>query len=395
RGQGRGRRWTGAFFQYLQELFTRNSKQKDFILLFGYNGTGKTRLSNAFRDLGRETDANGETIKRNTLYFNAYTEDLFTWDNAYADDGIPKLKLQAGSRFFSGLPGSTLDRKIRALVSRYASFEFDIKTEVDRNGNLTEAEVLFYPSGAEDPDRESGPIKISRGEENIFVWCVFLAVVDLALAGDAQYDWVENVYIDDPVSSLDEHNVVVLASHLIQLYRDADDIQMKTVVSTHHPLFFNVLHYELKSLTGIDATRLFFNQNADTREYTLRYEQGDTPSFHHVASLVELDRVARMGEIHKYHFNVLRTVLEKTAMFLGYTHFGACIRRQPNDPDGILHQRFVDLLSHGKYSLYDPDTMGEETRKYFRLIVRDFLDRHPFNPILFSHGEISLEDPPS
>lgn len=49
---------------------------KKFILLYGYNGTGKTRLSMAFKDIGRQGDA------RDTLYFNAYTEDLFTWDNS-------------------------------------------------------------------------------------------------------------------------------------------------------------------------------------------------------------------------------------------------------------------------------------------------------------------------
>lgn len=45
-------------------------------LVFAYNGTGKTRLSYDFAHYGRE-----EGTPQHTLYYNAYTEDLFTWDN--------------------------------------------------------------------------------------------------------------------------------------------------------------------------------------------------------------------------------------------------------------------------------------------------------------------------
>ena len=47
-------------------------------------------------------------------------------------------------------------------------------------------------------------IKVSRGEENIFIWCFFLAIVQLALDEAEAYKWVKYVYIDDPISSLDE-----------------------------------------------------------------------------------------------------------------------------------------------------------------------------------------------
>ncbi len=34
--------------------------------------------------------------------------------------------------------------------------------------------------------------------------------------------------------------------------------------------------------------------------------------------------------------------------------------------DGILHTRFINLLSHGNYSLYEPQEMLEENKEYFR-----------------------------
>ncbi len=49
----------------------------DFVLLFAYNVTGKTRLFMAFKDAGKSK----EGVARDALYFNAYTEDLFHWDN--------------------------------------------------------------------------------------------------------------------------------------------------------------------------------------------------------------------------------------------------------------------------------------------------------------------------
>ena len=66
-------------------------------------------------------------------------------------------------------------------------------------------------------------------------------------------------------------------------------------------------------------------------------------------------------------------------MFLGHRHFSACIKNAADDADGILHQRFVDLLSHGKYSMYEPTEMGDDTKNYFHTILRGFVERHPFN----------------
>lgn len=102
---------------------------KRFALLYGYNGTGKTRLSGAFTDLGRQVDEQGETVERDTLYFNAFTEDLFFWDNDLKNDRQRVLKLNRDSRFFAGLAELEMDNRIRPLLARYTDFEFEIDTE--------------------------------------------------------------------------------------------------------------------------------------------------------------------------------------------------------------------------------------------------------------------------
>src|ERR1700680_2504505 len=78
-------------------------ENKKFILLYAYNGTGKTRLSTAFKELGKILNADGETDQRDTLYFNAFTEDLFSWDNDLENDSKRKLTLNTDSNFFAGL----------------------------------------------------------------------------------------------------------------------------------------------------------------------------------------------------------------------------------------------------------------------------------------------------
>ncbi len=345
-------------------------QNKKFILLYAYNGTGKTRLSTAFKDIGKQGD------DRDTLYFNAFTEDLFSWDNDLANDRERVLKINKDSRFFAGLQEMEFDNRIRPLLDRYADFDFKIDTdnwEVSFSREEKSGDILTRVDD----------IKISRGEENIFVWCFFLAIVQLAIDGAEAYQWVKYIYIDDPISSLDEHNAIVVANHLVQLFRDTPN-QLKTVISTHHVLFFNVLSNEIKNLLSTrDFPQYCLNRSRTSGGYTIFRQKTDTPFFHHVASLVALYEAAQSDKIYTHHFNTLRSILEKTAVFHGYGHFSACIKKGPGDADGILHQRFIDLLSHGKYSLYEPTEMGDETRDYFRTILYGFIRDYPFNPALF------------
>ncbi|STT07020.1 type I restriction enzyme [Klebsiella pneumoniae] len=215
-------------------------------------------------------------------------------------------------------------------------------------------------------------------EENIFIWCFFLAVVELAMDADIEaYQWVKYLYIDDPISSLDEHNAIAVANHLAQLLKRQDN-RLKTVISTHHTLFFNVLCNELGK-----ARRYVVNKHSANGGYLLRPEEGDTPFFHHVAALAELYQAAQEDRLFTHHFNMLRTILEKTASFHGHKNFSVCIKQDDDDPDGILHARLINILSHGNYSLYEPQQMLDENKAYFKKILNEFLNRYPFNPDLF------------
>ena len=151
--------------QHLREAL----QAKKFVLLYAYNGTGKTRLSMAFKDGVKNGD------ERDTLYFNAFTEDLFHWDNDLQNDRERVLKINQDSRFFAGLGELEMDNRIRPLLSRYADFDFRIDT--------TEWEVSFSREVEINGTRTVvDNIKISRGEKNIFIWCFFLAIMEFVAA---------------------------------------------------------------------------------------------------------------------------------------------------------------------------------------------------------------------
>lgn len=358
-------------------------ENKKTILLYAYNGTGKTRLSMAFKDAGKKTiqrpfsvgDHVGQPLTitetvGDTLYFNAFTEDLFHWDNDLNGDSDRRLTLNAQSRFFAGLAELEMDNRIRPLLQRYADFDFRIDTQewAVRFSRTVDGQVIDN-------------IKVSRGEENIFVWCFFLAIVQLALDGAEAYQWVQYVYIDDPISSLDEHNAIAVANHLAQLLNRPDS-KLKTVISTHHPLFFNVMHNELDARKSKKVSAHFLSRSKTDGTYSLAHA-GATPFFHHVAVLTELYLADQAGELYTYHFNMLRSVLEKSASFHGFSNFSACIAQDADDSDGILHARLINILSHGNYSLFEPQQMLDENKGYFRKILHGFLNRYPFNPELF------------
>ena len=349
--------------------------KKKFILLYAYNSTGKTRLSTAFKDLGKKGEG------QDTLYFNAFTEDLFSWDNDLNDDSERKLKINSDSSFFAGLAELEMDNRIRPFLNRYADFDFRIDTD--------KWEIIFsreitnpnYDENAENSDEErtvtEANIKISRGEENIFIWCFFLAVVQLAMDGAEAYKWVKYIYIDDPISSLDEPNAVAVANHLAQMLTQFDG-ELRTVVSTHHVLFFNVLCNELRK----KAFRHFLKKGPQPNGCTLE-DVGSVPLFHHLATLVELQTLQQSEAIYTHHFNMLRRVLEQTAGFFGYDAWHDCINPEEGDSDKTLHKRVIDLMSHGDYSIYEPREMMEENKVLFWKVFDDFKKSFPFAPNLF------------
>jgi len=340
-----------------------------FVLLYAYNGTGKTRLSMEFKDRSKKRRKNPLA---DTLYYNAFTEDLFHWNNDLKNDSERYLIINRDSKFFQGFRELALEVKIFNFLERYVDFDFKIDYDDWKIFFKKQVKNPKHKPGNEEPEYiTQDNIKVSRGEENIFIWCIFLAIAELAIDDDGtgSYGWVKFIYIDDPISSLDDNNTIGVASDLAKLLKKGND-KVKVVISSHHSLFYNVIYNELKK---IEHKSHFLHKNG-TDGYVLRATD-DTPFFHHIALLSELKKAADTERVNTYHFNMLRSILEKTSTFFGYDDFSSCIN---GVEDEVLFSRALNLLSHGKYSIYQPVEMNEDNKKLFKRILQAFLDRYEF-----------------
>ncbi len=367
----------------LADFLRKDLARKRLILLFGHNGTGKTRLSTNFKDIAKAT---GEP---DTLYFNAFTEDLFSWDNDLAEDKERKLKINKDSRFITALWELEMDTRIRPHLSRYGDFDFTIDT--------TNWEVSFSresPNPAYDPNaalNEDGEnptgertitrkdIKISRGEENIFIWCFFLALVQVVVDADDgnSYDWVKYIYIDDPISSLDEHNAVKVAHDLSDLLTEPGN-NLRVVISTHHVLFYNVVANQLRK----KITKYFLTRFDEPETYWLE-DWENVPPFLHLCTLADLCRARDGGELSSHHFTMLRRVLEQTAAFLGYQSWVEFLKPRAGETNQAFQKRILDLNSHGDWVIFESPQIDDSMRSTFQTIFEDFRLSLPFNPAWF------------
>lgn len=212
-------------------------------LIYAFNGVGKTRLSREFKNLvePKLEDVEGESIK--ILYYNAFTEDLFYWDN---DER--KMKIQSNGFTDWVIKDQGQETNITKQFQRYTS------DKLTPTFNEDHSEVAFSIKTGD--DKSINDIKISKGEESCFIWCVFYSLLqlvietlnepELANRDNNQFDNLEYVFIDDPVSSLDENHLIELAVNIAELIESSLS-DVKFIITTHNPLFYNVLYNELNN----------------------------------------------------------------------------------------------------------------------------------------------------
>lgn len=351
-------------FSNLGEIAVNLRKsEKKFTLIYAYNGVGKTRLSVAFKNKGKE---NGGA---DTIYYNAFTEDLFSWENDLENDTERYLKINLNSKFFVGLHGLDISNKIRPILRKYADFNFD---NIDFNTGRVSFEREIVENGI---SRTEKNIKISRGEENIFIWCFFSAVVQLIIDGEEEYNWVKYIYIDDPISSLDDNNAIAVAHYLAKMLK-VENSRVQTIVSTHHSLFYNVLCNEFKN-----STKYFLRKTDNIYQLS---NTTDTPFLYHIFVIQEIQKAIDEDRLVNYHFTILRNLLEKAANFHGFNGFENLIVINDDDEDKTLHHRYVQILNHGGYSLFEPTEMTEDNKRHFVEIFENFKRNYKFNDTLFS-----------
>ncbi len=223
-------------------------------------------------------------------------------------------------------------------------------------------------------DKERNRIKISRGEERIFVWCFFLALFEVEGWADKQ---PSHFFIDDPVSSLDDHNIFVTASTLYDLI-EAHHKSRKFIITTHHIGFFSILSDWLtkgeKSGQFKDQTKLFI-LSKKSGVLTLESPRNDVFLYH--LHLLQVLEKAQKDQLYTFHFALLRQILENIASFLGVGQF-SYVLEQIGIEDREQVSRIINALSHQKVYHYQTEVMNPDNDALFRVVFKAINAKYNF-----------------
>ena len=366
-------------------------------LVFAYNGTGKTRLSYDFAHYGR-----GENAPQHTLYYNAYTEDLFTWDNDLENNTNHHLLINQNSALIQGLAGSNFSEPLGKYLQVFTDIDFKFHYD-EQNAEIPDYVVFSkkikkkkrVQGEWKDVETEIENIKISRGEERLFVWCFFRCILDQVVGETEAYKNIEYIYIDDPMSSLDDNNVIAFAEQLYSVIRTQfkkeleaykagrqDFRRIKFVVSSHHALFFHTM------LHGLSADRklgkFYLSRDKETNRVTLKSMSDNTPFYYNVAMMSEIQRAIKNGKLYTYHFTVLRSVMEKIKEFFGHNDFsyileGITYRGEVFDKEELaeFYSRVMNVLTH-QGSMFSPTLMNDDNKQLATAIFNHLVAKYHF-----------------
>lgn len=354
------------------------NNQKNIILIYAFNGTGKTRLSLIYKDL--------ENVDYSGICYNAYSEDLFQWDN---EEVLLKLVRMPKSleNYFSDFDES----KIKPFLKNY-SFDFQFQFNTEENGKLNS--IVFFTQN--DIDRNN-PIKISRGEERIFIWCFFLALFSKALTDDQN----KYFFIDDPVSSLDENNIFITTSTIIDIIKRYSQ-DRKIIIATHHIGFFsmliNWLEYEkddnkknfvyrnkyktyLLKKYSIVEENITNNAEQDIGKECIELKNFTNQLFlYHLVIINEIDNAINNNMLQGYHVVLLRQLLEYISSFIGYGNFSEVLKKVGFlDNDVNNYATLINFLSHKNLFTLHTNLLDEGQVNLFKEIFERIKNKYEFN----------------
>ena len=338
----------------------KKESAKKVSILYACNSSGKTQLSKLFCD----------QYEDKVLYYNAFVEDIFNWNN---DDYT--LKINANAWIFKTIQEQGLERQI---VDNFQGFS---GSKIEPVFNIPKEQIIFNLNSSNDSNTDN--IKISRGEESIFVWSVFYTILDAAIEAlndppesrtTNDFDNIRYIIIDDPVSSMDDTRIITIALELADLIAKSID-HLKFLITTHHALFFNVLFNAKRK----DWDRKFYVLSKSDMEMSLKEQNDDSPFAYHHIIISEIRDAINNDGLKRYHFNLFRALLEKTANFLGYSDgWKKLLSEEKRGKDFI---KKLDHYSHNSLSDLEPKYLSENNRKEFEESFNFFLKEFKWGPV--------------
>lgn len=364
-------------------------------LIYAFNGVGKTRLSREFKELVAPKNKGYEQEEEQpikVLYYNAFTEDLFYWDNDLDEDRNRKLLIHSNSFTDWIFKDQGQDSNVITLFQHYTnnkltpSFnqEYTKKDTNDKDVVVRAYTEITFSLERGDDDRVDN-IKISKGEESCLIWCVFFSLLKLVVdtrniveetdRDTDQFNDLEYVFIDDPISSLDENHLIELAVNIAELIRKSQS-EIKFIITTHNPLFYNVLYneLELKKKNKIRNECCFLLDKNNDGTYELKGKLGDsnTSFSYHLHLIQVLQKAIEADGIERFHFTLLRNLYEKTANFLGYAQWSDLL---PDDKK-TYYNRVIQFTSHSTLSNEAVPEPTEPEKQTLKLLLKHLVDNN-------------------
>jgi wobble nucleotide-excising tRNase len=343
----------------------KESKEKIF-MIYAFNGTGKTRLSVEYKELSRNVEN-----KQTGVYYNAFSEDLFVWDNDIenAEENI-RMRIVPSSlnNYHSLLDESIVREKLKPFNPKY-DFVFHTYSNHPEEG-------IEYISFHLKDDESSSNIKISRGEERIFIWCFFLALFDTEGWVDEQNQYI---FIDDPVSSLDDHNIFITVFTLLELIEKYYE-KRKIIITTHHVGFATVLSDCLLKGEKADKFRKvskiqLLEKTADT-DFELVNPKNDV-LLYHLRLLQVIEEAIYNDNLEIYHLAILRQLLENVSSFLGTGQLRYVLEQIGIiNPDRIA--TIINALTHQNVYYPQMDAMVDDNKQIVRDVFNALMTKYHF-----------------
>ena len=342
--------------------------KENIFLVYAFNATGKTRLSTAYKEIARDED----TQKQTGVYYNAYSEDLFVWNNDI-EHAEANIRLEVVKSSLNDLHSFIDESKVREKLEPYnPKFDFEFHSYKDNPADGIEY-ITFHLKD----DEEAKDIKISRGEERFFIWCFFLALFDSDGWDDNQNKYF---FIDDPVSSLDDNNLFITIFTLLELI-EKHFSHRKIIITTHHIGFATVINDYLTK--GEKASRYSNKKEPKYKIQLLEYKGGNysliNPKndvlLYHLRLLQIVDIAIKEDKLDLYHMAMIRQLLENISSFLGTGQLKYSLKVIGfEDTDRIA--TITNALTHQKVYYPQSTVMVEDNkaiiREVFEKLMRTF-----------------------
>lgn len=176
------------------------------------------------------------------------------------------------------------------------------------------------------------------------------------------------VIIDDPVSSIDDTKIIMMATKLIDII-NKDNNNLRFLITTHHALFYSIILNILKRDNAY-CLEPYVLKKIDNK-YRLD-KQKESPFGYHIMVKEEIENAIIENRLQKYHCNLIRSLLEKTAIFLGYDKWEECIKWAEKEE----FINIINIYSHGRLEELEYKEISEDQKQIIINGFNNFLEEY-------------------